>query len=391
MKNNIIIVLVFLFWINQAKSQNVGKIVIGTKHIIHSSILKENREYWISLPESYHKKELSYKKYPLLFILDGNVHFRAISGIVNYMSFDLHSNTKIPEMIVIGIKNVNRRRDYTPDKVVTRRKNDSGGVENFLRFLKEELIPKLDKKYRTTNYRILFGHSLGGLLSVYAYMKEDSPFNAFIAADPSFGTWDCSTMDKKLDAVTSQSFKRFLYIATANWGKRNVKNRDRHVRLFDALNSKCEDEFYAKLEFFENENHATIPLIAFYNGISSIFEGYGISYRDVNNMEELIQKYKSLSKRLSWEFDPPENLVNRIGYKVLKSKNQIDKEKAFAFFYLNTKNYPGSYNAFDSLGEAYEILGDNKMAIKNYKISLYLNPDNEHASTKIKTLEINDN
>lgn len=386
MSKNIIIVLFFLVGINQVKSQDVGQIVIGTKHILHSNFLNEDREYLVSLPESYSNEGSSYKRYPVLIVLDGNAHFRSITGMVNYMSSGHNGNTRIPEMIVVAIKNVNRRRDFTPDKIITKRKNDSGGGDKFLSFLEGELIPELDQKYRTSPYRILFGHSLGGLLATHAYMKEKTLFNSFIAVDPSFGTWDAATMDKKLDAVTNQSFERFIYIATANWGKRNIRNRDRHIRLYEALNSKCEDDFTAKLEYFENENHGSVPIIAFHNGISSIFEGYGISYRDVKSKEQLTQHFQSLSQRLSWNFNPPEYLVNRIGYSMLRSRNESDKSKALAFFILNTENFPNSFNAYDSLGEAYEASGDKKKAIENYKKALELYPKNEHARMKIENL-----
>ena len=185
----------------------------------------------MSLPESYSDETSSYKRYPVLIVLDGNAHFRSITGMVNYMSSGYNGNRRIPEMIIVAAQNVNRRRDFTPDKIMTIRENDSGGGERFLSFLENELIPELDKKYRTEHYRILFGHSLGGLLATHTYMKAHTLFNAFIAVDPSLGTWDAETMDKKLDAVTEKSFKRFIYIATANWGKRNIRNRDRHIRL----------------------------------------------------------------------------------------------------------------------------------------------------------------
>ncbi|NMM48130.1 alpha/beta hydrolase-fold protein [Marinigracilibium pacificum] len=386
MNKTIIILLFLLIGVNQLKSQDSEQIVIGSKHLLHSNILDEDREYWVSLPDSYNQEESSYKKYPLLIVLDGNVHFISISGMVNYMSSDLYRSWKIPEMIVVGIRNVDRRRDYTPDKIVTVRENNSGGGENFLSFLEDELIPELDQKYRTNSYRILFGHSLGGLLATHAYMKEETLFNAFIAVDPSFGTWDEETMDNKLDTVTSRSFERFIYMATANWDKRNIRNRDRHIRLYEALNSKCEGEFHAKLEYFENENHASVPPIAFYNGISTIFEGYGISYRNVESIEKLTQHFESLSQRLSWNFSPPEHLVNQIGYRMLQSNSEIDRSGALAFFILNTENFPDSFNAFDSLGEAYEALGDNKKAVENYKKSLELYPDNEHAKLKIESL-----
>jgi len=390
MDKYIIAVLLLLLGISQVKSQDVGQIVIGTKYSLRSNILQEDREYWISLPDSYNDKESSYKRYPVLIVLDGNLQFKPIAGMVNYMSSDVYRSWKIPEMIVVAIQNVDRRRDYTPDKVITVRENNTGGGDSFLSFLEDELLPELDQKFRTAPYRILFGHSLGGLLAAHAYMKEETLFNAFIAVDPSLGTWDEETMDKKLDAVTEQSFERFIYIATANWGKRNIRNRDRHVRLYEALNSKCEGNFPAKLEYFENETHGSVPPIAFYNGISSIFEDYGISYRDVESKEQLTQHFKSLSQRLSWNFSPPESLVNRIGYRMLRSRDENEKSKALAFFILNTENFPNSFNAFDSLGETYESLGDNKKAIENYKKSLELNPNNEHAKMKIQSLGNNE-
>ena len=310
MSKKIIVILFLLIGIHQVKSQNAGQIVIGTTHILDSNILNEEREYWVSLPESYNNEGSSYKRYPVLIVLDGNAHFKSITGMVNYMSSGNNGNRRIPEMIVVAIQNVNRRRDFTPDKTITKRANDSGGGDKFLSFLEDELIPELDQKYRTNQYRILFGHSLGGLLATHAYMKEKTLFNSFIAVDPSFGTWDAETMDKKLDAVTEQSFERFMYLATANWGKRNIRNRDRHIRLYEALNSKCKGEFPAKLEYFENENHGSVPIIAFHNGISAIFEGYGISYRDVESKEQLTQHFQSFSQRLSWDFSPPEYLVN---------------------------------------------------------------------------------
>lgn len=375
-----------LIGINQVRSQDVGDIVIGTKHTLTSRILNEDREYWINLPDSYHDPESSYKRYPVLIVLDGNLHFKAIAGVVNYMSSDVYRSWKIPEMIVVAIQNVDRRRDYTPDKIITVRQNTSGGGENFLRFLEDELIPRLDQTYRTAPYRILVGHSLGGLLATYTYMKEKTLFNSFIAIDPSFGTWDSETMDKKLDSLSKESFERFIYIATANWGKRNIRNRDRHVRFYEALNSKYSGTLPAKLEYFEHEDHSSVPILAFHNGISAIFEGYGISYREVEDQEQLTQHFHALSERLSWDFLPPEHLVNQVGYRMLQSGSDKDKSNALEFFTMNVKNYPTSPNSHDSLGEAYETLRDTQKAIESYKKSLELNPGNEHAKKKIKEL-----
>lgn len=132
MHKNIIAALLIIVGVCQVKSQDAAQIVIGTKHSLRSTILNEDREYWISLPDSYGDKESFYKSYPLLIVLDGNVHFKAVSAMVNYMSSGLYGNSKIPEMIVVGIQNVDRRRDYTPDKIITARENNTGGGEHFL-------------------------------------------------------------------------------------------------------------------------------------------------------------------------------------------------------------------------------------------------------------------
>lgn len=365
-------------------AQEAEPITIGTKHLMYSEVLEEEREFWVNLPASYNVKTNFYKKYPVLVLLDGNVFFNSISGMCSYMSSG--RNGKIPEMIIIGIKNVNRNRDYTPDKIITTRKNDFGGGDQFLRFLEEELLPKVDKEYRTQPFRILFGHSLGGVLANHTYMKEHTLFNAFISVDPSMGSWDESVMDQKLEGVSDQSFNRYLYLATANWGKRNIRNRDRHVRFYESLHSKCPGNFHAKIEYFENEDHSSVPTIAFHNGIKTIFDGYGISYRDIEDKSSLISHFEKISNRLSFEIYPPENLINQLGYRYLRSSDKEEQLKALEFFILNTEIYPDSYNAFDSLGEAYQMMGALQKAKMSFERSLSLNPDNEHAIEALKKI-----
>ena len=114
--------LVSLLGTQLAYTQLEDQIVLGTKHSIHSDSLGEGRAYWVNLPESYHEEGASYKRYSVLILLDGHAHFRSISGMVNYLSTGYNRNRRIPEMIIVAVQNVNRRRDFTPDKVITRRK-----------------------------------------------------------------------------------------------------------------------------------------------------------------------------------------------------------------------------------------------------------------------------
>ncbi|PHR88863.1 MAG: hypothetical protein COA80_17660 [Leeuwenhoekiella sp.] len=286
MRTSLIIFFLFSVVFQNLSAQESRDLYLGTSYTLHSEALNEDRIYSVSLPESYYEDKAVNKTYPLLIVLDGNTHFRPLSGMVQYLSSASTRNLRIPELIVVGIENVNRRRDFTPDKVITTRPNDTGGGAAFLSFLENELIPELDQKFRTNANRILFGHSLGGLLAAHAYMQEESRFNGFIAVDPSFGTWDAETMDAKIEQVTPNSFQRFIYIATANWGKRNIRNRDRHVRWFESLNQKCEGPLPAKLKYFENETHSSVSLIAFYKGITSLFEEDGLYLENIYQTSE---------------------------------------------------------------------------------------------------------
>lgn len=125
MSKNLLLLIFFLSGIQLIKAQETKEITIGTVHQIHSDQLNEDREYWVNLPESYLQDGSSYKRYPLLILLDGNAHFRSITGMVNYMSTGYNGNRVIPEMIVVSIQNVDRRRDFTPDKIITVRENTS--------------------------------------------------------------------------------------------------------------------------------------------------------------------------------------------------------------------------------------------------------------------------
>lgn len=368
-------------------AQSANAVVMGSEYSIRSEVLDEDRTYWVSLPASYDLAASSHATYPLLVVLDGQVHFRYIAGMLGFMSAGRSGSRRVPEMIVVGIASTNRERDFTPDKIVTRRANDTGGGDRFLDFLETELLPVLQGRYRLAPFTVLMGHSLGGLLASHAYLQAETTFDAFIVVDPSFGNWDAATMDQKVEAMPRTSLDRFLYVATANWGPRNFRNRDRHVRFYEALHRRAgAGPFRARLEYFEDEDHGSVPLIAFYHGMSALFEGYGLTYRDVTSLEQLTSHYEAISDRLSYDVLPPEELVNRIGYRMLRSEDARQKAVALSFFDLNAANYPASFNVFDSLGEAHAALGHTREAIESYQRSLQLNPDNENARRQLDLL-----
>lgn len=135
MKNLLYLLCFCLFTVN---GQNSNDIVIGKIDSIHSKTLNEERKILVHVPESNSEEKFyEKKKYPVVYVLDGDIHFYSVVGMLREMS----SFGVCPEMIVVGIPNINnisRLRDLTPTKGKPDawRNSDmianSGGGKNFI-------------------------------------------------------------------------------------------------------------------------------------------------------------------------------------------------------------------------------------------------------------------
>ncbi|MDX1372522.1 MAG: tetratricopeptide repeat protein, partial [Nitrososphaeraceae archaeon] len=117
-----------------------------------------------------------------------------------------------------------------------------------------------------------------------------------------------------------------------------------------------------------------------YHGMQFIYKDLAMKNIRNSTLEQINAFYKS---NYNGAFSPPERDINSIGYTYL---NEGKKQQALRFFQLNVNNYPLSSNAFDSLAEAYMVLGDKENAIKNYKKSLELDGTNENAREMLQKL-----
>ncbi len=380
--------LVFLQW--NAIGQNETPYSIGKTYKIYSNILKEDRSYILELPSSY---ETSKKNYPILVLLDGEVSYHSHSGILNHMT----EGRQIPEMIIVAITNVDRVRDYTPTKYLTNLNGSSaidnhktsGGSIQFLEFIEQELLPEIEGKYRTNSFKTLVGISHGGLLVGSAFLSKETSFNGFVSMDPSFW-WDNQYLIKQLGRTSLDQIKsKRIYVSTAD----KFENFDRIPNVFKAninshelfntvLKNKGFSPSKVELEYFEEENHWTVALMSLYHGMQFIYKD--LKMKNIRNsaVEEIVSYYNN---NYNGGFLPPEGDINTIGYNYINN----DTKKALSYFKLNVNNYPNSSNAFDSLGEAYMLLGDKKNAVNSYKKSFELDPGNENALKMIQQLQTN--
>jgi predicted alpha/beta superfamily hydrolase len=189
----LILLFVFITIRLGAQEVNIKKIVLESK------ILNEEREIWISLPDSYNNSRYPNRKFPVMYLLDPEFHLVSMIGIHNALTGDIYAN--MPDMIIVGIGNIDRSRDFTPtnssyEYAGKKYYITSGGAVLFTSFLTKELIPYINGHYRTMDYKILNGHSFGGLYTVNLLLEEPHTFNAYMAHDPSLW-WDNGYLYKK--------------------------------------------------------------------------------------------------------------------------------------------------------------------------------------------------
>jgi predicted alpha/beta superfamily hydrolase len=378
-----------------AAQQSGGEDVrIGERMSLHSDVLGEDRAYWVYLPESYDDERYSPQSYPVLYLLDGNAHFHSATGVVQFMSTGINGNMQAPEMIVVAIPNTDRTRDLTPT-AATRAYDGTeipdgpmgGGGDAFLTFIREELMPTIESDYRTRPYNIFVGHSLGGLIALHALVNAPEMFDAVVAIDPSLW-WDERRLERQARTYFAESdgLSGAVFISLANNpippGGENLM-RIAGEAFAESMARANTPRFRTAHEFYEAEDHGSVPLISLYDGLLHIFEGYKPSIAAImDDPASLGRHFAQVSERLGAEFLPPEPIVNNLGYALL----QQDVDASVELFELNVANYPASANAHDSLGDGYAAQGETARAIESFERSLELNPGNDHARERIAEL-----
>ena len=175
-----IVSLLILFLLASCLDDELKKVSITKEEIFRSEIIKDDYSLYFYLPPGYTVN----KKYPVIFLLDGDWHTERMANEISVMV----SRDEIPECILVGIGNSeNRFRDYSyPPEADTK---NSGEGDKYYAFLKDELIPYIDDNFSTdTTSRILAGHSLGGYFVLYALMQTENGhplFSGYISVSPS--------------------------------------------------------------------------------------------------------------------------------------------------------------------------------------------------------------
>ena len=370
----------------QTPQTQPNQVVIGSIETVPSKILNEQRRILVYVPPSASSQIYTKQHYPVVYLLDGDaVHFSSVVGMIRR----LNSSYNCPEMIVVGILNIDRGKDFTPthmnsfqfiDLVDSISGKKSGGGENFASFLEKELIPHVDSLYPTAPYRMLFGHSLGGLAVINILIHHSNLFRSYVAIDPAMG-WDNQKLLKEAKVVLANNsysgISLFLGIPnTMKAGmdtikvKKDISKSTEQIRsvfeLRDYFIINRQNQLRFAYKYYENDNHTSVPLITEYDALRFIFDCYQFDFfsDDYKNLEKL---YENISKNFGYTVKPPENMVNSLANTFLSLKHF---DEAFYLFRLNVNIYPESYNVYNAMGDFYSAEGDKPNAILNYTKAL---------------------
>ena len=366
-----------------------GLVVIGKVDTIFSETLGEDREIWVSVPQS---GRVPGKKFPVMYLLDGDAHFYSMMGTLHQLS-SVNGNTICPEMILVGIINTDRTRDLTPthekeafgDSAEMR---SSGGLDKFTTFMEKELMPYIQSTYPVSSYKTYVGHSLGGLAVIHTLLTRPALFNSYIAIDPSLW-WDNALINSMLDSLDhpTKYDHASLFVGMANTlpegmtiytVPRDTTKATEHQRAImefcrDVDSHKEEPGYKFKWKYYELEDHSTVPMRAEFDGLRYLFSWYTLDHHKIDKFMEpgstltvkqfedlIIGHYANVSDKFGYKVLPDETMMNSLGYQFLETER---KDLAFACFDMNIKNFPKSGNVYDSMGDYYVAIGNEKKAI----------------------------
>ncbi len=259
MKNIPVFVFILALFTVNSCAQNTDKFKI------RSDILNEERTIEIYLPVNYANS--TQKNYPVLYILDGDYEFKTTCKIVSSLAED----KKTPEMIIAGIYNAkNRVRDFTPFS--DQKWPDSGGGDKFLDFLTSELIPHVEKTYRTTKERLLFGHSFAGLFSAYAMAKVPGLFSCNIISSGYLNFGKDAVFQVAEDSFAERTkWDNFVYVTIGGRDRRKdfIKAAEKFTGL---LKNSAPAGLKWKYKLYKGENHESMPPISLMDGLIEYFK-----------------------------------------------------------------------------------------------------------------------
>jgi predicted alpha/beta superfamily hydrolase len=282
-------------------------------------------------------------------------------------------------MIIVGIANTNRMRDLTPTHIRNTRTisdtsifRDTGGGSAFFSFLEKELFPYVEQHYPANAYRVLAGHSLGGLMVADALLSRPGLCQGWISIDPSIW-YDDAYLLRRMEIQQYEEIRKptSFFMAMANNLPKGMDTvsmqRDssattednRAIQSFATrLKKHARTNLSWSWKFYPEDDHGSVTSIALYDGLRYVFRDYRLpAFRDLlapaADPVRMLEEW-SARNTAQWGFPvhAPEAFVNGLGYTMLYRENA----HAAKVFEYNSRCYPESPHVYMALADYYRSL-----------------------------------
>ncbi|TYA60123.1 alpha/beta hydrolase [Formosa maritima] len=332
----------------------------------NSSKLNETREIKIQLPRGYDANPD--KKYPIIVVFDGDYMFEAVAGNADYYSYW----EDMPDAIVVGVNQIDTRSSDVYYSEQNSLPIESGAA--FFEFIGMELMPHIERTYRTEGFRVAIGHGETANFINYYLLKGDPLFKAYIVISPDLAPDMTTYIPERL---TKFETKLFYYLATSDNDVASIKSDTETLNTaITGIDNKNILYNYKKLE---EPSHYSLPAYIIPDALQKIFLVYQpiskTEYKDTilkldsSPVVYLEEKYQTILDLFGID---KQILIN--DFKAIEAA--IEKTEQFQYYEdlgkIARKQYPETMLGTYYLARFYEETGEPKKAMKTYQSAFAL-------------------
>ncbi len=351
--NYTLLLLALHFGLAAQEITQINKYSIADTFTLQSNILGEERSILVSLPSDYAQTNGTY---PVHILLDGKQNIEHAVATSRMLA----NWAGLPQSIIVGIPSTNRTRDFTPSRDINY-SSESGGGKQFANFIEKEVMMFVDSNYRTHPFRVLTGHSLGGLFAIDQYLNGNPSFNAYIIVAPSLW-WDeqkvLSILEEKESTKLPKGVPVFIGIGEQD-GMTPMAQQ-----LYQLLSINNADHAYA-FKAYENEGHMSAPMKTFYDGIKHVFSDvvYDESKWENFTSKSFIEYNASNKYNYGSSVKQTGELYNKLANFLV---DKSDYDGAITVLRMNVQDYPNYAFNHQDLAKAYALNGNIEQAIAEF-------------------------
>jgi predicted alpha/beta superfamily hydrolase len=239
--------------------------------VIESKISGRHYQLHVGLPASYAKD--TSKRYPVVYVTDGYWDFAKLTTIEGALIYDKVA----PEFITVGIGYPGENLDYGKlrtwelSPVPFGNETESGHASEFLRTIKTEIIPFVEREYRCeTSHRVMAGASLGGLFTLFAMLTEPDLFYGYVAVTPAVVVGNDWLMGyEDAFAKSKRELRGRLFISGG--GNESPGFLGGILRFNQRIQSRKLKDLAYEFRIIEGERHAGMQLESYNRGLRFVF------------------------------------------------------------------------------------------------------------------------